>query len=462
VRSFFFLGLGVGRIRVCDVNNGLLFHGDVGSTSGASSASSRSGGSNGGNRGGILVHEEGLLGVFELYLVGLSLFSSLTGSMLSSLSLGLEVGDLLLVSLLHGGHALVVLGFKGLALLFVDGMLLCDLLCVGLLLDLESSSGFSIGLLEGKFGLLGSKLGNLGGMSSILFLLLLQRGLHVLIMGSLHGSGFLSGLGLSISSSLVRFSLGGFGLLISIRDGGFTSSFSSGMVGLSLDKLLGQRIGSASRLKEGSVVCCLDLDSGVNVLIVEVLELGLGSVMPGIRNVDLNVSTARIGSGVVGVGTADLVVDRDAESASFELKSDLGPFTHGESGARIAAIVHIARSSLTDVHPGGVVEEPDSGDSATMRSVVSVVSGDVEDVRPSTCETSRLDVEGHVVVLVSSHGLPDLRLGAGEGCLRLADRVSLVVVARKIVPFVALEHLDAIFTIAPVVRLVLVPRSPLV
>jgi len=152
---------------LCNVNNGLLFHGDVRSTSGASSASS---GSDGSNRGGIRVHEEGLL---KLFLVGLSLFSSFTGSLLSSLSLGLEVGNLLLVSLLHGSHALFMLGFECLLLLFVDVILLLHLLCVGLLLDLESSSSFSISLLEGKFGLLSSKLSNLGSMSGIFFLLLL-------------------------------------------------------------------------------------------------------------------------------------------------------------------------------------------------------------------------------------------------------------------------------------------------
>ena len=57
-------------------------------------------------------------------------------------------GDMDKVSLLHGSHALFMLGFKGLLLLFVDGVLLFHLLCVGLLFDLESSSGFYIGFLN--------------------------------------------------------------------------------------------------------------------------------------------------------------------------------------------------------------------------------------------------------------------------------------------------------------------------
>lgn len=55
----------------------------------------------------------------------------------------------------------------------------------------------------------------------------------------------------------------------------------------------------------------------VNIGVVKFLNLSMGSVVPGIRNVDHDIFMAFFFMSVFVVGTADFIVDRDTESVSF-------------------------------------------------------------------------------------------------------------------------------------------------
>jgi len=104
--------------------------------------------------------------------------------------------------------------------------------------------------------------------------------------------------------------------------------------------------------------------SRVNIGVREILELNIGGSVPRIRGVDTDIFTARVSTVIIGVGTANITINSDSQSFALELNVNLVPLIHGEGGARITTIVSLSRTALSNVHFGGVTEEPDAGDSA--------------------------------------------------------------------------------------------------
>lgn len=142
--------------------------------------------------------------------------------------------------------------------------------------------------------------------------------------------------------------------------------------------------------------------SRVSIGVREILEFNIGGSPPRIRGVDTNIGITGVCITIIVVGTANITINSDSQSFALELNVNLAPLIHGEGGATITPVVFRSNTAHSNVHSGAVTVEPDTGDSASGRSIVLVVSSEMDDVVPSMDFTLRLDAQPKCFLLASS------------------------------------------------------------